>query len=152
MDALRRFYPLLVIGLVLSSCGKKMPPVPPPTSPESTTMTLTTAEGNQSKISPSQEVLTSESLQSFKNLPLGKGGYFIGDQGIVVLYWDFPQKVDYSVIYRGNKKVSTTEGFTYMEQEPLKGKVVYTIVGYKDKKPIAVVYISVNYPNGTKGN
>ena len=115
---------LFLIGFLIFSysCGKKAPPVPPPP--------------------PSKPVAVSK-----PSILKGYGGYKIGDEGFVALYWDFPVKVDHSEVYLNGEKIATVKGYTYLYPKPLERGKTYTfeVVGFKNGKPKAKVEIKVNY-------
>ena len=116
----------IVFLLFLISCGKKSAPIPPP-SLENVKM----------------PALSSTNRVSIK----GKGGFLIGDSGVAVLYWSFPVKVDYSIIFLGRKKIAVTKDWNYLYPKPLEEGRVYPfkVVGVKNGKPIAEAVIKVSY-------
>jgi len=113
---------LFTLGLSLVlSCGKKAPPQPPP-------------EVSKSSYGVRKEILTE-----------GEGGYFIGGDGIVALYWDFPVKVQHFEVYLFGKKIALTEDNFFVYPKPLKrGKrYLFTIWAIEGKKRIGKVEIEV---------
>jgi len=119
-----------VLLLLFSSCGKKGPPSPPPMSQQVQSV------GGVKGTSNSRSAIA---------LVKGEGGYFVGDGGIVALYWSFPLKVDYSQILLGDKRIATVEGSTYIYPRPLEGGKRYTfrVVGIRGNRPVAEVVIEV---------
>ncbi|HIC09484.1 MAG TPA: hypothetical protein EYO62_05485 [Aquificales bacterium] len=124
---MQRGLTLIVFSLFLISCGKKSAPIPP----------------------PSDKVVKVKSLSSAENKALskGKGGFLIGDSGVVVLYWSFPIKVDYSVIFLNGREIATTPEWNYLYPKPLERGKTYTfkVVGIKKDKPVAETIIKVSY-------
>jgi len=112
---------VLFILFGLTACGHKKPPEPFPPPQKNFKHT-----GN-----------TSTSLK-------GVGGYFIGDDGFVILYWDFPIKVDLFEVYKGSKLIGKVKDYTFLVKEPIKKSTVFKVVAYKDKKPVGEVLIRVN--------
>ncbi|HID79240.1 MAG TPA: hypothetical protein EYH48_02120 [Aquifex aeolicus] len=109
--------------LFVLSCGKKAPPQPPPAVSE-------TSHGVK------KETITE-----------GEGGYFIGDDGIVTLYWDFPVRVQLFEIYLLGKKVALTGDNFFVYPTPLKKgeSYLFTIWAIKGGKRIGKVEIEVKY-------
>jgi len=114
-------WPLLGVIFVIS-CGKKAPPQPPPPPPVKAT-----------KASAITEPIK------------GIGGYFIGDEGIVTLYWDFPIRADRFEVYLFNKKVGATGENFFVYPKPLKrGKIyIFTVWAIRGEKPVGKVEIEV---------
>ncbi|NPB05644.1 MAG: hypothetical protein GXO08_04605 [Aquificae bacterium] len=108
--------------LLLWSCGKKKPPVPPsPPPPEAGSLSV-----------------KSEGLLK------GNGGYFLGDGGYAVLYWSFPTKVDYSVVYEGQRPLATVWGYTFLVEKRVEAPTEFRVVGFRGEKPVAEVAIRVS--------
>ncbi len=113
---------LFTLGILfVFSCGKKAPPQPPP-------------EVSKFSYEVKKETLTE-----------GKGGYFIGDDSIVALYWDFPVKAQHFEVYLFGKKVALTEDNFFVYPKPLKKgkKYLFTVWAIKRGKRIGKVEIEV---------
>ena len=108
-------------------CGKKAPPQPPPPPPKAGSLSFNKSGATKPL--------------------LGRGGYFIGDGGYASLYWTFPTRVDYSVIFLNGKKIATTRGWNYLYPKALeKGKIyIFKVVGIKENKPVAETVVKVSY-------
>jgi len=111
---------LIPLAILSVSCGHKKPISPPPP--------------------PGGKNLT-HSIES--SLLRGKGGYFVGDNGYIILYWDFPIKVELSKVYLNNTLLGKTDGNTFLVREKIKPPVTFKVVGIKENKPIAEVFIKV---------
>ena len=124
----KELLPLSGVLLLLIACGKKAPHEPPP-----------------------KPVMAKPSAPNKKSPSLlrGEGGYFVGDEGIVALYWSFPIEVDYSKVLLGNKTVATVRGSTYIYPHPLERGKSYTfrVIGIKGNREVAQVVIEVS-PRG----
>ena len=125
-------YAVFVSVLIFSffGCGRKAPPKVPKNyifPPEA-----------EKKIKP-KRVGKSE-------LAKGRGGYFIGNSGFAVLYWDFPVKVDRVELYKNGKLIATLEGTNTFADTTSKVRegTLYRIVGIKNGKPVAEVVIKIH--------
>jgi len=119
-----RLFPLWFVLLIffgLTGCGHKKPPEPFPPP--------------QANFKPNGNAST---------FTKGVGGYFIGDDGFVILYWDFPVKADLFEVYKGSQLVGKTANYNFLVKEPVKKSTVFKVVAYKDKKPVGEVFIRVN--------
>jgi predicted small lipoprotein YifL len=123
-------YLVLILPLItFLGCGRKAPPKVP-----------------QNYIFPPEVEKTTKSQQVGKTaLPKGVGGFFIGDDGFAVLYWDFPFKVEKVQVYKNGKLIATleeTNTFTDTTSKVKEG-TTYRIVGLKGGKPAAEVVIKI---------
>lgn len=121
---MHRILIFLTIFLLLTGCGKKAPPQAPPEVGK----VYTTMKTNK------------------RQILVGKGGYFVGDDGYIALYWSFPIKVDYSIILLGKKRITTTKGWNYIYPHLLEKGKTYTfkVVGIKGNNPVAEAVIEVS--------
>jgi hypothetical protein len=105
------------------SCGKKAPPQPPPPP---------------TKVKPSKAPSKREPIR-------GVGGYFIGNDGIVALYWDFPLRAEHFEVYLFNKKVGATGDNFFVYPKPLKRGNIYTFTVWaiRGEKRVGKVEIEV---------
>jgi predicted small lipoprotein YifL len=120
-----RFYLLVFVVLLgLVSCGKRGNIYPPP--PEGVSI----LKGNNKS-----------------SLTIGKGSCIVGDDGIAVLYWQFPFKYDYAEVYLNGEKIATVKGFSYIYPHPLESgkKYLFKVLVYKNGKPKGVANIKVSY-------
>ncbi len=125
-------YAFFVSVLIFSffGCGRKAPPKVP-----------------ENYIFPPKGETKREHSKVEKNTaPKGVGGYFVGNSGFAVLYWDFPVKVDRVEIYKNGKLIATLEGTNTFADTTSKVKegTLYRIVGIRNGKPVAEVVIKIH--------
>ena len=111
------FIPLAILFV---GCGHKKP-ISPPSPPVGKKLTHT-IEGS---------------------LLQGKGGYFVGDDGYIILYWDFPIKVELSKVYLNNTLLGKTDENTFLVRKEIKPPATFRVVGIRENKPVAEVFIKV---------
>jgi len=112
---------LIPLAILSVSCGHKKP-ISPPSPP------------------PVGKKLT-HSIES--SLLQGKGGYFVGDDGYIILYWDFPIKVELSKVYLNNSLLGKTDKNTFLVRKEIKPPATFKVVGIRENKPVAEVFIKV---------
>ncbi len=119
----RNFIYLSTISLLIVSCGHKKP-IQPPSPPKA-------AQSLKNRNSSGQ------------SLPIGSGGYMVADGGLIVLYWDFPTKVDYSLIYKGSALVGKADGYTFLVKEAIEKPTTFRVIGIKNNQKVGEVVIKV---------
>ena len=76
-------------------------------------------------------------------LPQGEGGYFIGDDGYIILYWDFPVKVEISEIFLNRTLIGKTKANTFLVKDKVRIPATFRVIGLKGDKKVAEVLIKV---------
>lgn len=118
------FLSFIAITLLIVGCGHKKTIQPPPPP----------------KVAESLKNKTS----SVQSLPQGNGGYMVADSGLIVLYWDFPSKVDYSLIYKGSTLLGRTDGYTFLVKETIEKPTTFRVIGIKNNRKVGEVLIKVS--------
>jgi len=113
---------LLIFAIALLSCGKRGDIYPPP--PE-----------GASSLPKTQK----------SSIAVGRLSYTLGDDGIAVLYWDFPFKYDYAEVYLNGRRIATVKGFSYIYPKPIERgkKYQFKVVVYKNGKPKGVANLEI---------